>query len=202
MLARTRLISKSKMNVPLGCLLGIILFGGILLQTQGSIEPIQDYSDDENPVVAWNDLTTEFSLESKLSPPRLARAYSLVHVAMYDALLAARNQHLNGNSLENQKGIIAGAASEVLTYLFPDKNATLSEFMDSQTREEGNLNRSSLSLIPALQFGEAIGKQVVVNRYSRSLFCQVTGLPNRLNLSIIGEIIRLQRSGTIYSTVG
>ena len=53
-----------------------------------------------------------------------------------------------------------GAASEVLTYLFPDKNATVNETMYSKSGN-GDLNRSLLSLLPSVQFGQIIGKQVV-----------------------------------------
>lgn len=42
-----------------------------------------------DPASFWNQITTELGLKAKLPPPRFARAYALVQVPIYDALLVA-----------------------------------------------------------------------------------------------------------------
>lgn len=46
-----------------------------------------------DPASFWNQITTELGLKAKLPPPRFARAYALVQVPIYDALLAANRGH-------------------------------------------------------------------------------------------------------------
>ncbi|MBI1807712.1 MAG: hypothetical protein HYR76_11740 [Ignavibacteria bacterium] len=69
-----------------------------------------------DPATFWNQLTTELGLAAHLPPPLFARAYALVHVAVYDALVAA---HTTPRSDLIDRTIAAGAASTVLVYLFP-----------------------------------------------------------------------------------
>lgn len=122
----------------------LIISVSILPTTSLSIVPAFA---DGNSIVSWNNLTTDLSLESKFSPPRLARAYALTHIAIYDALLEARNQNV-AITPENESALISGAASEVLTYLFPDKVAVISELASKSNAEW-------------FAFGQNVGKQVV-----------------------------------------
>jgi hypothetical protein len=41
--------------------------------------PVSAYHD--NPVISWNKLTTEIILQHSMPPPRIARAYALVHIS-------------------------------------------------------------------------------------------------------------------------
>lgn len=44
-----------------------------------------------DPASFWNQITTELGAKAKLPPPLFSRAYALVQVAIYDALLVAEN---------------------------------------------------------------------------------------------------------------
>ncbi len=127
-------------------LLSLIIMGSILSIGTLRITPAYAGSDS---IVSWNNLTTDLSLEHKFSPPRLARAHALVHVAIYDALLEARNQNI-ANTPENESALISGAASEVLVYLFADKTETINKFASSVAIPNAGFN-----------FGRDVGKQIV-----------------------------------------
>lgn len=47
-----------------------------------------NHSKKTNPVIVWNTLVTELGSKEKLSPPEFARSYALVHISIYDSLLA------------------------------------------------------------------------------------------------------------------
>ena len=70
----------------------------------------------QNPVVAWNRLTTALGLAAKLPPPMFAHDYALVQVAIHDALVAAYDPRRDKLP---DRVVAAGAASRVLAYLFP-----------------------------------------------------------------------------------
>src|SRR5574341_1894799 len=80
----------------------------------------------DDPATVWNELTTELGLKAKLPPPALARAYALVQVAIYDAIVA----HLDG--YQPPRALAAGAASLVLNYLFPSDAARIKEVTEEQ----------------------------------------------------------------------
>ncbi|MGH8004280.1 MAG: vanadium-dependent haloperoxidase, partial [Limisphaerales bacterium] len=82
-----------------------------------------------NPPVFWNDITTELGHKAGLPPPRFARAYALVEVAIYDALVAGQDAR-RGNLPE--EAVAAGAASEVLLYLFPGDETRIQDAVTSQ----------------------------------------------------------------------
>ena len=94
-----------------------------------------------NPVVTWNQFTTTLGLRHHVPAPYLARDYALVHVAMYDALLQTANKN-SGNP--SQTAIVAGAASEVLMYVFPDNATQISATEDSQMTSIQGYNKSQI----------------------------------------------------------
>ncbi len=109
-------------------------------------------SDTTNPVVVWNQLTTTLGQAHKVPPPFLAHYYALVHVAMYDALLS------NNKSLP-QNAIVAGAANEVLMYLFISDTATISAAFNSQLANIKGYTRGQIN--NATKTGENAGNAVV-----------------------------------------
>lgn len=75
-----------------------------------------------DPSTYWNAVTTSLGIKANFPPPKLARAYTLVHVAIYDALISRhgkRRHHLLDNV------VAAGAGSTILLYLFPDDSAQI-----------------------------------------------------------------------------
>jgi membrane-associated phospholipid phosphatase len=79
-----------------------------------------------NPVVVWNQLTTTLGLAHKMPAPFLAHDYALVQVAIYDTLLASKDKN------QPQAAVAAGAADQVLTYLFPGDRSAISAIFNAQ----------------------------------------------------------------------
>lgn len=115
-----------------------------------------------NSVILWNKFTTDVSLEEKLSPPRLARTYALVHISIYDALLASEN--FKGLSSNNAKqDLISGAASEVLLYLFPNKKNKINDFILSHISDRDiNINNINRTFSDDFIIGQNVGKQIIL----------------------------------------
>ena len=108
-----------------------------------------------NPIVTWNEFTTNLGLQRQDGPPELARDDTLVAVAIYDALL-----HMTtGKSSPSQAAIAAGAASEVLRYLFPDKISQINALEASETAGIQGYSKGQIS--SGLNIGEMEGKRVV-----------------------------------------
>ncbi len=104
-----------------------LAFAALLVAVEFTPAPLMAASPDApNPVVAWDQLTTTLGIAHKLPAPFLAHDYALVHVAMYDALLS------NNNKTLPEAAIVAGAANEVLTYLFVSNATTILATFNSQ----------------------------------------------------------------------
>jgi len=120
----------------------------------GSNETFSANPNYNNPAVFWNDITTELGRKAGLPPPRFARAYALVQVAIYDALITG-NDSRRGNLPE--AAVAAGAASEVLLYLFPNDELRIQDAVTSQFGNhhlKGNFAR-------AWFFGQRVGELAV-----------------------------------------
>lgn len=93
------------------------------------------------PVYRWNELAVNEALKNNMGSQVAARVLALVNVAMYDATIAAWDSKYaydrsrpgqvdpsvepviatpNSPSYPAEHAVVAGAASEVLAYLFPD----------------------------------------------------------------------------------
>ena len=111
-----------------------------------------------DPVLFWGDLTTTLSRAGALPPPRFARAYALIHVAIYDALYAGHDRARGGLS---GTALVAGAASKVLKYLFPAAAAEIDAAVQAQLA--GDDRRVVLR---SLRLGSRVGDLVV--RYGQN----------------------------------
>src|SRR2546425_3682614 len=106
---------SQKENVPTGrkpaaiALAALRLLGAFVLSLRTAAAADNPTHD---PASVWNHLTTHFAQAANLSPPRLSRAYALVHVAIYDGLLASRLTH---DLYPSHSTLAAGARSEVMT---------------------------------------------------------------------------------------
>jgi hypothetical protein len=142
-------------------LLAALLAGGCGLQSplapalhpSGAASSRTTIAGAETPAsVVWNRLTTQLAAAAPLPPPLFARAYALVHVAIYDALLA-------GHARGGQEGhaLAAGAAYEVLLYLFPAQSAVIGDAAAAEVAlERGGDARADR----AWQLGRAVGRRV------------------------------------------
>lgn len=120
-----------------------------------------------DPASFWNQLTTELGLKAKLPPPLFARAYALVQVAIFDALLKAEEDDSNAllkvaNGDDRKlpaNAVAAGAASEVLNYLFQADSARINEAL---TRQVPSTNgEDSVQIRRGLSLGRRVGKKLV-----------------------------------------
>ncbi|HEY2923475.1 MAG TPA: vanadium-dependent haloperoxidase [Candidatus Eisenbacteria bacterium] len=112
-------------------------------------------SEDAGAVVFWNRITRELGLEARLPPPALSRAYALVQVGIYEALVVSGDRR-RGRLPENS--VAAGVASRVLGYLFPAKLARIEAAIAEQIALDGGLSGSALG---GWSVGRAVGRAVV-----------------------------------------
>jgi len=142
-------------KAPAIALAALVLLGAFVLSLRTAAaadNPTQD------PASFWNHLTTHFAQAAHLSHPRLARAYALVHVAIYDGLLASGRTHDGDPS---QVAVAAGAASEVLTYLFPNNAGAIAE---NETARAASVQAQNPGVVVSgLNFGHMVGRMVVVH---------------------------------------
>jgi hypothetical protein len=111
-----------------------------------------------NPVVSWNQLATKLATQSKLPPTKLARAYSLLHVAMYDSILDARNT--NNTIPVSAISVIVGSASKVLSYLFLNDTADINKLKNMQlllAKESKDNNATSKGVL----LGDQVGQNII-----------------------------------------
>lgn len=145
-------------------------FAILFLVDHVSSKQVKAYTVQNNPVLSWNTFTTNASLEHKLSPPALARAYALVHISIYDALLSSRDL-ASENFTGYEKEMVDGAASEVLTSLYPDMKDKINNFSSipikqSENTTNGYITSNNSERSKAFQFGQSVGKVVIL--YSKN----------------------------------
>ncbi|MDQ4132752.1 MAG: vanadium-dependent haloperoxidase [Actinomycetota bacterium] len=152
------------------------------LATERSSE-VQEKVEHWNPPIAvqpWMNLNLELVAAGVKDPPLASRGYSLTTVAMYDALVAAYHwKYEYGRrpptgvatlvapgpdpSYPSEHAVIAGAASRVLTYLFPDRPVGIFDEMAeeaAQSRVQAGANYRS-DVEAGLALGRAVGDRVV-----------------------------------------
>ncbi len=109
------------------------------------------------PLYHWDRIALDESLSHLLNTIRGARALALVNVAMYDAIVAAWDSKYTYNrprpsvadpslttavptprspSYPSEHAVVAGAASAVLAYLFPDDAARLNSLAEEDGRAQ------------------------------------------------------------------
>ena len=111
-----------------------------------------------NPVVSWNQLATKLATQSKLPPTNLARAYSLLSVAMYNSILDARNT--NNTMPVSAISVIVGSASKVLSFLFPNDTADINKLKNLQllvAKESKDNNATS----KGMRLGDQVGQNII-----------------------------------------
>jgi PAP2 superfamily len=119
----------------------------IVITTQNENYLQIDSNIGSNNIISWNKLISELGMKVKLSPPEFSRAYSLVHISIYDSLLAARDDMTNltvNESLSRSFYVssMTEAASEVMNYLFPNdhnkirilKYSQIDQFQDGKNQ--------------------------------------------------------------------
>ena len=148
-------------------------------RTKDLMETINKFSG-PLPTKPWTDVDLEFVSKGPKDPPLSSRNYALVHVAMYDAVIAAYYWKYQYNqpapkgvktavprsadpSYPSEHAAIAGAASRVLAYLYPAQSAQrLDEMADQagQSRVAAGTNTPS-DVSAGLDLGRAVAEKVI-----------------------------------------
>jgi hypothetical protein len=136
-------------------------------------------------VIPWTEIALNRIIDSKPTPVRAGRALALLHTALFDAVAAAQDaQHAYPRSrpygLDQRvmslfqteddraaypatEAVVAGAASTVLTYLFPDYPASLLKSIAEEATNallwSGTNVRSDVAA--GLELGRQIGERAV-----------------------------------------
>jgi membrane-associated phospholipid phosphatase len=130
------------------------------------------------PVYRWHEMFVSEALDRPLNTLLAARALALLHAGMYDATIAAWDAKYTYDrrrpsqvdvrlttvitnpaspSYPSEHAVVAGAASEILAYLFPNK----ADFYRNQAVEAGNAVLSAGIQYPSdVELGLDLGRQV------------------------------------------
>jgi len=132
------------------------------------------------PTRPWTEVAFDFVSKQAKNPPLSSRNYALVHVAMYDAVIAAYNAKYVHNvkspagvstlvpaspdpSYPSEHAAIAGAASRVLAFLYPNESALRLDEMADQagdSRVEAGTN-TPIDVSAGLDLGRAVAEKVI-----------------------------------------
>ncbi len=126
----------------------------------------------DDPSIFWNSATTSFGIKANFPPPKLARAYALVHVAIYDALAARHARH--GHRLISSV-VGAGAGATVLLYLFPADSVQILNSVSLQLQADSNL--SIRKVMRSWVLGRIVGQLVVERGKHDNSDAVYTGTP-------------------------
>lgn len=112
-----------------------------------------------NAIVSWNQMMTTIGLQKWMPAPTLARDYALMHIAIYDALLQSTNNNNTNNKKSAEVAIVAGAAAEVLAYLFPEYFASIAALEEQQLTHIAGHDTSQI--VDGRTIGQNVGKEII-----------------------------------------
>jgi membrane-associated phospholipid phosphatase len=112
--------------------------------------------------VDWQGAARDVVVLRKLSPIVAARVYALLGVAQYGAAVAVDDDEMNGTgalTTDIQRGAVAGASTQVLSYLFPGDATTFEQRLTNQ----GAIGSpdAMLHFAQGVTVGRAIGDAIV-----------------------------------------
>lgn len=112
---------------------------------------------DEPLGARWIELAMDYVAQRTKDPPAASRAYALIAVAEYDALLAARHwSAADPGRGYSDDAAVAGAGSRLVAHLFPEQPALRLDRMAEETAAEGGPEGAA-----GLALGRAVADQVI-----------------------------------------
>jgi membrane-associated phospholipid phosphatase len=150
-------------------------------RTPEVVDFVRKWAGEREPVsTPWMEMNLEFVSARAKDPPLSSRGYALMSVAVYDAMVAAWHYKYQYNrdapdvvdkiaeagpdpSYPSEHAAIAGAASKVLAYLFPERPALrLDEAADqaAESRVFAGTNRRS-DIDAGMELGRAVADKVI-----------------------------------------
>ena len=155
------------------------------------------YWDTGAPSYRWNEIILRQAVKRNLSSPASARPLALLHVAIYDAMVAAWDAKYTHNrprpsevdtrlttaianprspSYPSEYAVTAGAAQAVLSYLFPDDAAFFAQQAEAATRSRLLAGVEYPSDVAAgLELGKAVAAEVIERAKTDGAAAQWTG---------------------------
>jgi hypothetical protein len=112
-----------------------------------------------NAIVSWNQMMTAIGSQKNMPAPYLASDYALMHVAIYDALLQSTNNNNTDNKKPLEGAIVAGAAAEVLAYLFPEHRTSIAALEERQLTHIAGHDTSQI--VDGRMIGHDVAKKVI-----------------------------------------
>lgn len=121
---------------------------------------------DRNPAPApWIERAMEFVSQRPKDPPYSSRAYAYVAVAMHDAAISASywRERYGQEAYPDSHAAIAGAASRVLAYLFPEQPAERLEADAEEAARSRVVAGASrpVDVAAGLELGRAVAERVI-----------------------------------------
>ena len=111
-----------------------------------------------NAIVSWNQMMTVIGSQKNMPAPYLASDYALMHVAIYDALLQSTNNNTD-NRRPSEGAIVAGAAAEVLAYLFPEHLTSIAALEERQLTHIAEHDTSEI--VDSRMIGHDVAKKII-----------------------------------------
>lgn len=154
-------------------------------RTDADKEAIKYWNEYAAPI-RWSEIADQMLIDGGFVPPRAARAQAMVHVAMYDAVVAAwkakaeykrsapKAREGSLSPLLTDEGIpsypsehaaVSAAAVATLAYLFPDKTA---ELADKAAKANETRLAAGVNVRSDLDAGKAIGEAVAAKILERA----------------------------------
>jgi membrane-associated phospholipid phosphatase len=155
------------------------------------------YWDAGAPGYRWMQLASQQMLAQNVAAPLFTRGMALVAVAIYDSTIAAWDSKYAWNraspkavdsaiqpriaasrapSYPSEHAVVAGAASVVMTYLFPNMGETYTDLAEEAARSRVFAGVSfSSDVITGLQLGRQVGQMVVAGATADGAATPFTG---------------------------
>jgi membrane-associated phospholipid phosphatase len=121
-------------------------------------EALRQNISNNNAIVSWNQMMTAIGSQKNMPAPYLASDYALMHVAIYDALLQSTN-NITDNKKPAEGAIVAGAAAEVLAYLFPEHLTSIAALEERQLTHIAGHDTSEI--VDSRTIGHDVAKKVI-----------------------------------------
>jgi hypothetical protein len=122
----------------------------------GPVEPTASLASRPLATLVWNQTVTDLIVKTLSSPPFGFRAYALVGVAQYNAIVAA------GGGRARAAGAAGGASVAVLTYLYPSEAGNLEQQLIDQQATWGSEGGKSFAA------GADVGRTVAAGIVARA----------------------------------
>ncbi len=127
-----------------------------------------------NATVAWNKVARELVMQYKTGAPPAIRAYALLSIAQYNAVIAARTTAPVALR-PAERAAVAGASAAILTYLYPAEQAMLEAKVDSQELASTIPGQQVRDFAAGEQIGRTVAAAVITRAIGDRFFAPFTG---------------------------